>query len=698
MLLSGLIRYQRLGLLAMGVSLCLLLAAVLPADAGDPFSFTGSWNYRETGGDIESTSAFSHNYNLTYAKELSQFIGLSAALRYNENLPSEGANTSSISPTLSVDARNDLFFVNFSLTKNQLERDGAPTISSDTVGGTFFTIAKELPIVRLFYTLTDDYNDASPKSLDTSTTTFGGGIEYSLYAFDMLYNYRNSTAEDKARSITGQNVEHLAQLKYSDSFFAERLSLAASQQYQNNQTTTETTTDIGGDFFVPVPILDAFSGPDDTPATGTLPSNPDLIDGDRATPAGVDITSSTIRQNIAAQVNLQTVGRFRVYLDQELSTTLQGLLNWEVWESDDNFLWTQVSGVIPASYVLENGRTVVVIDLITPVNSRYVKAVSRMTLASLTPVSVTELEVGEIQTSTAERVKIRSRLVSHRTEFSATIHPSADWQASYNMRYNQSEQQNGISGSKLTNSVNVTYFATSRVTISAGATDSRDKTDDSAERLTRNYAVSVNAAVLPTLNLSLGYTRTEISGEERVNSTSDSINAVISAVLYPDLTARLNNSWRRTLREDGNEFTSMGFTLNTSARFTPRLDVNLVASYFTFENKDEFTELDTDGSATRYGISANYRPSDILLLNGNLNRNEDTDQNSLGGNATLLLTRELQFLVGTAFEFGEVESQRYNATMSWLLNRAMSLRTNGTYLATDAADSWSFASTLNASF
>ena len=679
-------------------SFLLLLVLSEVVFAGDPFGLTGNWSYRETGGDVENLSTFNHSYTLNYNKEVSQFIGVNGAVRYNEHQPSTGTSSDSLNASISFDLRNDLFSSNLGVSRNQSNRDDAASTYTDTLGGTFYTLKKKWPILRLFFSASDNYDDGQPRSSDTESLTLGSSIDYNWRDFDMLYNFRNSTTEDQISGSSNETIEHLAQLRYSRSFFQNRLSIAASQQYQRNETISEITPSIGGEFLVPVTILEAFSGADDTPAFGALPANPSLIDGDAISSAGVEIATTIVAQNVAARVNFQGVSRLRVLLDQELTPALQGLLSWEVWQSIDASTWTQIVGVLPAVYQLENTRTVVLLDLLTPVNARYLKAVSRIGLISPTAVHVTELEAGDVRTTTASRVSIRSQLTNYQTEFSASYRPNEKWRVSYSMRMNQNEQAGGLNSTQVNHSVNAGYFPTERLSFSLGISENTDQTDGSAEQTSRNYAVSVSSALMKTLNLSLGYTRSETSRGEQVNSSSDNINAVIYAIIYPDLTASLSNDWSRTQGGDGNESSSFGMTLNVNARISPRFDVNLSASYVESNSSTGEVTADTVDSSTRYSLNANYRPSDVLLLSGSLTRDEEADRNTFNGNATFLATRKIQTTFGYTLSFGEEESSQYNATLNWLLNRQMSLQTNGNYQVAEDRTSWAFASTVNAKF
>ncbi len=689
--------YFQLRRMLKGILPWLLLVLAVPAWAGDPFGFTGIWTYRETGGDIESASQFSHSYNLNYNKELSQYMTLSGSLRYNENLPSEGTSTVSISPSVTLDTRNDLFFFSLGASQNRFNRDGSPTLIDNTWGANFLTVDDDWPGIQLFFNQGHNYDDGRPRLNDIETIDYGGSIQEQWLDFDLLYDFRGSMSDDQLLGSSTETIDHLGQIKYLRSFFDDRLTLSASQLYRQNEITTEIPTSVGGEFLLPVTILSASSGADDTPANTSLTDNPNLIDRDEVNSAGVDITTSTVRQNLAAEVNFQPVDRLRVLLDQELSAALQALLSWQVWVSDDAISWTLVAN-IPAVYQLENTRTVVVIDLLSSTNNRYVKAVSDVSIVSLSSVFVTELEVGEIQSSTAERVSIRTEVVSQQSEVGFSYRPNDQWRVNYFIRRTQIDQDRAADTEQLNQSLTFGYMPLDWLDFSFGVSENTSKVDGSPDQKTRVYAASMSAQLLRTLDFSLGYTHSQNDNGEGQETKSDSINAILNAIIYPDLSANLTSSWSRAESQSGGETTSVGMTLSTNARLTPKLDLNVNGSYNESRTEGPVAAGDISDSETRYGLNANYRPSDVLQFSGSFNRNEDLDQNSLGGSASYLVSRRLQTLASFAYDFGDQQTELYNATVSWLVTESLSWEATGSFLSSDGGDSWAMSSSVNANF
>lgn len=680
-----------------GILLWVFLAFTGPAWAGDPFGFTGIWTYSETGGDVEDLSQFRHTYILNYSKEMSQYMSLSSSLRYNENLPSEGAATDTTAPWISLDTRNDLFYLNFSASQNQFSRDGAPTNTDSSWGATLFTLDPAWPILRAFFNQGRNYDDSSPRRLDNESLDYGGSVEYTWRDLELLYDLKGSMADNQLDGSTSDNRDQLGQVKFVRDFFSGSLTVNASQQYRENRLITESPTSVGGEFLLPATLLSASSGVDDTPASGSLTDNPSLIDGDLVNSAGVDITTGTVSQNMAAEINFQPVDRLRILLDQELSSALQGLLDWQVWVSDDAISWSQVPN-IPAVYRLESARTVVVVDLLSVTSSRYVKVVSDISIVSFAAVFVTELEMGEIRTASASRVSIRTESVSQQSEIGLSYRPNEKWRVSYNFRRFLAEQDRAANTEQLNQSINAGFSPTDRLDFSLGVSDNISKLDGAPDLRTRTYSAFMDAQLLSTFDLSLGYSRSESDGDDGRSLNSDTLNVILNAILYPDLTASLTNGWSRSRDQDDNQATSIWIALDANARMSPELELSLNVSYGESRTEGVIDAPEVSDSTTRYGLTANYRPSDILQFSGTVNRDEERGQNSLSGNSSYLVSRRLQALFSFVYEFGDQESEQYNTTLNWLMTEQFSLEVAGNFVSAAGSDSWVLSSTLNANF
>jgi hypothetical protein len=186
-------------------------------------------------------------------------------------------------------------------------------------------------------------------------------------------------------------------------------------------------------------------------------------------------------------------------------------------------------------------------------------------------------------------------------------------------------------------------------------------------------------------------------------SQSDLINANVAAEIFPDLTLGFSPSWSRSRALDtGGESTSYGYSLTSTARLSPRLTLTASWDYGHSEtDANAPTTAESVAAAStskRYGATLSYRPSDVLLLSGNLSQDLDADSTAMGGNLAWLLTRYLQINAGAAFTLADQDTSRYNASLTWSFSRNLSLQGSGGYQVADSGDIWNLSTSLNANY
>ncbi len=685
--------------------LALVLGTAAPCGA-DPFSVSGNWNYRENGGDATDTlTNFSQSYNLNFAKQLSSMMDFSSAVRYNESQASEGQDSNSLNPSASFNLRNDFFSLSLSGTENRTESEGSVPLINKTWGANVYSQLEKWPGLRLSYNQSSTLDDQSNHTQNSESTSLGASVDYSLAAFDLLYDFRTGTSEDLVADSTSDTLNHYAQLKYSESFFRNRLSVSASQQYSSNQTETDTPVGPGGIYVQPVLILEAYSAVSTNPLLGSLPTNFLLDNDDRTTSAGVEIATNPITdyQNIGVRVESRPVSRVQLYLSELILSSALLPLNWELYRSTDNELWTPVGQTLTVSFTTVAGRTLVSLDLPIPVLAPYLKVVVNAVPPQFSPVYVAEIEAGELRTTDAARVLSKTKFVSHQTQLSLSYRPAPGWSTGYSMRRVLNLPDSGLENTQISHSLNASYAPSAYFTVALGASESSNQLEGEDASRSRSYSLAFNSSPLPVLDLSLGYTRTHSYEGGTEMSQSDLINANLAAELFPDLTLGFSPSWSRSRALDsGGETTSYGYSLTSTARLTPRLTLTASWNYAHSETDTNAPvtaeSVAAASTSTRYGATLSYRPSDVLLLSGNLSQDLDADSTAMGGNLSCLLTRELQINVGAAFTSGEQDTERYNTSLTWSISRNLSLQGSGGYQIADSGDTWNFSTSLNANY
>ncbi len=681
-------------------SLAIVLALPVVCDA-DPFSLSGNWNYRENGGDdIETTDSFNQSYNLNFVKQLSAAMNLSASTRYNENQLSSGNDSSSLNPSASFDLRNDLFSLMLNGSESRLNMEDSPNFVNKTWGANFYSQLEKWPSLRLSYNQSSSQDDQSVHEQDAESSNLGASIEYSLSSFDMLYDFNYGTSDDLVTDTNSDTTNHFAQLKYSESFFRSRLSVAATQQYSSSETDTDTPVGPGGLFVQPVAIQNGFSRIDSTPLFDALAPNDLLIDGLRDITAGVPINQSIDVQNVGIQVNFQLVSRLTIFFDDAITAGDQPKMSWELYQSANNSDWVEVNQILTVALTTVAGKTRATIDVPVQVMARYLKVVIRLSSNFTNPVNVSEMEAGELRATDASRVVTKTKFVSHQSQISVSYRPAPAWATGYSMRRVLNLPDSGPDNTQITHSVNASYSPNQYFSMAVAATENTDNTDGSDEARSRSYSLAFNSSPLPTLDLSLGYTRTHsYEGGDEI-SQSDQVNGNVTAEIYPDLTVGLSPSWTRNRSLDtGAKTTNYGFTLTSSARLNPRMNLTANLNYFNSTTDSANAEDQAESTKSRqYGATLSYRPSDVLLVSSGLQRDEEADNTSLTGNLAWLFTRSIQANVGASYSLSDSNSEQYNTSVHWSISRNLSLQGTGGYQVADSGNSWNLGTSLNANY
>lgn len=673
-------------ILLSGLILLLLSGAGLVC-AGDPLGFTGNWNYRENGGDtVDSSSQLNQSYSLSYMKDLSATMAFSGSVRYSETLPSEGADTRTLNPSFSFDARNDLFSMNLNASESRSKQDGSAEKVTDSWGMNVSTQVEQWPSMRFYFNQSLANDDSQPKQIDNNTQTTGASVEYGFSAFDFLYDVRHSLTSDDVQNSETENLDQTAQINYAQTFWQGRVSVSASQQYQ----TTENEVSSVAPIYIVYSSTSGLFGTqaefgaltNATDVDGLLATNLALIDGDKNNTAGIDLFDNRFEiRKIGVQVDREDVRRLELFLDRELNGD-SAQLTFKVFQSNDGENWSYLSDS-PTFPLDSNDRQLVRFDLPAGAKQKYLLVAVKA--SSTFPVAA---RVTEIEASTFEPGRTRET-TSLQTQFNTTIRINDKWTVTYSLRRAETQLDSGDTV-QLNQSLTSSYRLNEKVGFSFGVTENTDTSDNSADQTNRSYSVAMAAQPLSAVNFSLGYTHSENSSDDGQDKVTDAVHSTLNAAIYPDLTASLSTNWSQSEDEaGGTETSSFGATFNTTAYLSPKTDLNTNLSY----SESDSSAGETSRSTT-YGATVGHRPSDMLLLNISFDGDLEEDTSSLSGSSNWIWTRKLQSQFGFSYDFGDDTNQQYNGLLSWLISRSLSMQSSANYLVADDGNSWN----LNASF
>ncbi len=699
-LLFNIFRRRKTG--TVGLVLVLFAWFCPVAASADPFFFDGTWRQRETGGDaVESTSSFEQLYNLGFDKALSAGTDFSANVRYNDVNPSDSPDQSLFNPSLTFDVRNDWSVLNLNGSTIESKSDDRPTINNKSWNANWFSLVPDLPKLRLSYgqNFTDD--DASPRVLDVESENFVANLLHDWELITFSYDYRYDSTEDKVNRITSETDTHLSQITYGQNFLESRLNVNASGQVSYREFKRELETVSGIPRFIALPsVVQGLSAADDTPAFGALANQNGLINGNFVGGV-VEILQSAQDQNLGLQTGLQAIGEIRVFLDRTIPAATQTQLSWQVYTSSNNLNWNQVFPVSVSyvdEFVVTAPATVIDISLPSTITAQYIKVVvdSPGAPAVAGNAFVTELQPGNLVSGFGETISESSDTLNYKTNLSVTYRPSSRWSVSYTGDYNRREVDSADVSWTLFQSVGATYAISPSMSISSGVSENRDNNEGLPERIIRSYSVSLNDKPLSTVDYSLGFTRTDSYEESNRESTSDLVNFNAIALLFPDLSANFNGAWGRTnsFESDSKSINYSG-SLTLTARLSPKLNLDFNYDYSRTDTEVGSGDEDVSSEMVFYGVGANYRPSDLLSLQGNLDWDEDSARTIFNGSFFWRLTRKIETNGGVFWVLRGEDEKAYNLGLNYAISPHFNLDNRYSIRILEGVDEWDFFTQFN---
>lgn len=697
------LRCYRVGKGLLALLLVFVAGGAAPAGAID---FNAYWLYRASGGeDLDTQRTLEQRYSLGAGPGVmlqpTHAISASGDVSYRrtERRMSDGdsATVEDITPSGSIGVNNDIFRAGLFGTALQRRVSGGADQDSRSWEATLGTgwDRRLWPNLRLYYG--EGATSSEDGALDTEDSRYGLDTDWDLLAGKLFYSYGHSRFDDLAGGSRSEQDSHLGRLETGGTFWQNRLNVQFSQQLQH--TTSEFSIDVAeGEAFERrlgggVTLFENFSPQDPLrpdPEFADPPPNSALGDGDReeAVAASLDLDE---RGHFGIRFSaLEQVDRLHLYvpLDSPLTPAQAGALQWDLYtrilgEGE----WTLEAQGIPVVFNSEENRIELEIGL--PARELQV-VVTNTTGGSL---DFTELEAIELLTESQEITRI-----SHLTNATMRVRLTETLTASSSVALERSgEDWAGSDSSRRALSANLRWTPVPVVSPSVGFSETREDSSGAPEAINRAYSLIVATFPLPTLNVTLGATRTDRYTGSRKDSTTDRYSLSSTARLYPDLTAGFDASYAIADRAESEsaaasttETLSNRLTLN--ARLHPKLTGDLTVNYTNRETgTDSFSSLDST-------VSLGYRPSDLLSVRATHTRNWTNervpDTLAVNTNLALLRTEKTRVNFRHLHSQGEQTRNRFGLDGSWDMSRNLTLQGRGDYTVADA-DRWNVEASLS---
>lgn len=677
------------------VFLCLVIAAVFVDEAYAEDDIHGSANLSyvsrdtETDGVKENEWRFNQAYKLGVSKDFSSKVGFNADLDVNVTESNE-EKTTRVAPDVRLNVKNEYFDANTGYRLNERGLDVLTMVSdedrrtTESWNANMTTKSEQYPKVRLRYNQDKDYDHLAVRETDTENSNFAGSADYSFRFFDFYYEYRNDQSDDYVEESSQETDTHEGRVSFRKSFLDNRLTTSGSYSITDRNTETRT----GGQDVTVDEIQRANAGlwardnrvtPD--PTTILLNPTPSLVDGNKATSAGIDIgiTTDEDRQNIGVEFDSpKDVEKIYLYTEEPGTFFDETQFVWAVYTADTNTggggEWTQITASATDVYDDDENRFEI---SFTKTNARYFKVVNAGNDGNA--LEVTEIEAYDVKTFQAFTTTTDERVLE---TYQANLgYKPWDWlYLTYD--FTKDDQDKKTEGEKTRRD---THNLSGRVDrdinkyLSAWAQYRRRWSFDSEteDTTTDTYLVHFLSSPLDTLDTDLSFNHTVTQEESETQSRTS------SALLQ--ITAKLREG--ADLDVDGNIVRSKNLTSDTETT-TKSIDSNLrlaLTKMLTaeLEYNRNWTDTEQPGNETNEETSLGkttlyWRPSQGFYLRGSYGfikdekTGDETTQQQY--NMNWLVTEKMQLDMGYTVDKNDSDTQTYTSNLSWNFSRALTLR------------------------
>lgn len=649
------------------IAVILLFALCLTGVAPPAFALglLGNWTYRQSGGDNQETqSSLQQSYQLTLGPSVtlrpSQAITLSGGVGYRNTQRDTGngfETVEQISPYAQFTLTNDIFATGLS-ANNYITLAGSE--NSTAYWNYFLGSTWDVPYwPNIHFNYGEDFvgvdraalfDDSAGKNQNTSIS-----VSWDLYLAELYYEFTLTEVVDNEGNNRSNTESHFVRLETGGRFWADRINYNLTQDYRVSTAEFDVSgsgTGAGDGFFDEfVPVVAAGAEVVDNPATGPDPEdvnppiNENLTNNDLEEVGGAPVT---IGLNERGHVSFnfgsdQQVDTLYLYLDPNSPLTpAQAVdLQWDLYtRNTPDVPWGLVSSNIPFAYNDDENR----FELSVDINEQFIMVVTTNTIIGI------QLDLTEVQAVRFVTEDTTTKTTSYKTIFGSRYRISQTMGLSVNGSYEHIEDENNGSlenqTDKLAWSTRLNWSPSPYFTPSVGYSEYREERTARDDFRNDSYSLSISSRPLPSVNLTLGYTH----NDRYINDEKDFLSDVISLYgkfrIYPDLTTSVSTSYTVSeswieLPDSGQTIIANSETLSTRIDVTARLRRSLTA-FVTLNQSISDTELSGQRDSGNLTFRLNYRPSDLLALQGSyttfLGDDNRVDTYNVGGEIYLLRT------------------------------------------------------------
>lgn len=622
-------------------------------------SYQGRWEAREDeAGNLLQLHA--QQLGLGLGQFLTERLTSREKVTYNSRWEQEGAVRETLSPGASLSLSGDIFDAGLAVDSIRTRADQSAMGDTDSLGLTWSSrwANRLVPALRANYDYRRRRSDSGGFEVQNNSDSLGGDVNWDLLLAQAFYSYRREQTTNAASESTQES--HLATIKARRSWLANRLTVALGHEYSES----------GNERLVPFPANTvSIEFPLSEVRTGTDPFPDDIDDSMLSSsftmrdgntdnsaylvPAGISSNNSILLVTPPGQ----QLNNLYLYTQNNLGPAPAGL-TWRLYSNDILTTPWNLESPPAVTYDTTKRRFVLVLP---PTSAAYLKVVVDLVDLAAPALDFTEVKVEQVLTGTVgSSARFLSEFQTNKSNLAFDYRLSQTAAVSYTFFREQSE-----SGS-LTHTDRQSHNVDLRMQNSGGDLKSvlayalgRHRLQAGPESQTESYRLNVNKEVLPTLALALSGSHEQSSLAGTPSSERDSYSFYADALLYPDLTSRLEVFYWESESYLAKGGSSLGDSFRTyfvlTSRFRPSLTVAISDTY-EVQSLGEKATLDQNTT----NLNASWQFSEWLALQGSAQRLEGKGvQDAYGytANVRVGFGAGFELNLGYAFQAAETSSQ-----------------------------------------
>jgi len=672
---------------------------------------------------LSKTGSFNQLYNLSFSRAFYPNLYLNAGGTFENSDTSSSVDdadseftVTSIRPFIDLTLKGPVFTAGGMYNTREVTTSGTDAdqlrFINEKRSAFFGWKPAGLPSLDVRFDTTNLYD--SDRAIQDNTNDFLSlALRYmpeyeQLKGLDVRYQPSYTKTNNRLDDVITTNMSHNGRLTFSDSFYNRRVSLYSSYNiaHTDSRTTTSSST---AEILTQLFPFSGLSAVDDTPADGPLNINSDLIDGNLAAGAGINIgRGDTIPRNMGIDfVTASEVNILYVWTSRELPPQIVNSFSWDIYTSQDNQNWTLYTTVPIAVFGSFQNRFEI---SFSNVKTRYIKVVTSplsSAEAALVPaftdpdnILVTEIQAFLSTPSSQIGKTVDDSMTNHIYNLDVRTRITDIPALFYEFSYFLTKTASSFTNTTLSNGLSVNYNISNNVTTLARVSreDSVLQEDKAVSYL---YNASVTARPLQTLSHTINYSgELQETGGERTNSNALFLNN--SAELYKGINLNLNGGLSFLKKNSGENTRNMAFSFGTGLVPHRRLTIDLY--YSSGDTRQTGGDQDISDKTERETVGLSYKPFDTMYFLVSFERTKtkgDTrDLMNYGANWSPFPDGSLQF----TFSYNEnLTSDGEKVTlispnMRWKISRRTFLDLSGQYLETESGPQKSDSIITSATF